>query len=326
MGSQQSTPAGATAAAQPPAGCPMHKPEPTPAPPPGCPMHNNNQEQAQHAPIGQVNTFNNMPTLAQAPAPGQKMFLPLERTISSIPRAPSASPSAPMACPVAHGNSEASTSAAAGTGAGAGGSAPVAPESTKTGQWEYPSPQQFYNALVRKGWETPEESVEMMVDIHNWINEEAWAQVRQWEEKHPGGDRSMLASFQGRPQELSPKARYHLMMAKLFPNYYAGIRPFDRHDWVVHRPVPAAAGGASYMSGGNAQPFTARRYVIDYYHLEDDRDGNPVFSLDVRPAVDDIEAVQERIGEWWKMKKANWFGAAGDASSSQPGVRVQEER
>ncbi|KWU46169.1 cytochrome c and c1 heme-lyase, partial [Rhodotorula sp. JG-1b] len=226
----------------------------------GCPMHNSaDSSEAQHAPIGQVNALNNMPTLAQAPAPGQKQFLPLERTISSIPRAPSAA------------------------------------AATKTGQWEYPSPQQFYNALVRKGWETPEESVEMMVDIHNWINEEAWAQVRQWEEKHPGGDRSMLASFQGRPQELSPKARYHLMMAKLFPNYYAGVRPFDRHDWVVHRPVPAAAGGASYMSGGNAQPFTARRYVIDYYHLEDDRDGNPVFSLDVRPAVDDLEAVQERI-------------------------------
>ena len=33
----------------------------------------------------------------------------------------------------------------------------------------------------------------------------------------------MLASFQGRPQELSPKARYHLMMAKLFPNYYACV-------------------------------------------------------------------------------------------------------
>lgn len=83
----------------------------------------------------------------------------------------------------------------------------------------------------------------MMVNIHNWINEEAWAQVRRWEEKHPGfvasaflvrrcaadlavvhrGERSMLASFQGRPQELSPKARYHLMMAKLFPNYYACV-------------------------------------------------------------------------------------------------------
>lgn len=35
----------------------------------------------------------------------------------------------------------------------------------------------------------------------------------------------MLASFQGRPQELSPKARYHLMMAKLFPNSYACVLP-----------------------------------------------------------------------------------------------------
>lgn len=52
--------------------------------------------------------------------------------------------------------------------------------------WEYPSPQQFYNALVRKGWETPEESVEMMVHIHNWLNEAAWQQVRTWEEKHQG--------------------------------------------------------------------------------------------------------------------------------------------
>jgi hypothetical protein len=35
------------------------------------------------------------------------------------------------------------------------------------------------------------------------------------------GDRSMLARFEGRPQDLSPKARYHLMMGKFFPNTYA---------------------------------------------------------------------------------------------------------
>lgn len=34
------------------------------------------------------------------------------------------------------------------------------------------------------------------------------------------GDRSSLASFAGRPQDISPKARYHLMMGKLFPAYY----------------------------------------------------------------------------------------------------------
>ncbi|BGO99441.1 holocytochrome c synthase [Rhodotorula toruloides] len=278
-----------------------------PSPPPGCPMHTPDGAVAQHAPMGTVNALNNMPDLAQAPSPGQKQYLPLERTVSSIPRAPSSTSSA-SACPVASSSAGPIT---AGT---------QATQQAKTDQWEYPSPQQFYNALVRKGWETPEESVEMMVNIHNWINEEAWAQVRRWEEKHPGGDRSMLASFQGRPQELSPKARYHLMMAKLFPNYYAGIRPFDRHDWTIHRPVPAGSGGSSYMSGGATMPFTAHRYVIDYYHLPNDEDGNPVFSLDVRPAVDDFGAVQERVSEWWKLKKETWFGA-GQSSNLPPGVK-----
>lgn len=51
-------------------------------------------------------------------------------------------------------------------------------------KWEYPSPQQFYNALRRKGWETPEEEIETMVDIHNFLNEEAWLQVLKWEAKY----------------------------------------------------------------------------------------------------------------------------------------------
>lgn len=33
----------------------------------------------------------------------------------------------------------------------------------------------------------------------------------------------MLASFSGRPQDLSPKARYHLFMGKWFPNTYAYV-------------------------------------------------------------------------------------------------------
>jgi cytochrome c heme-lyase len=47
--------------------------------------------------------------------------------------------------------------------------------------WEYPSPQQFYNALVRKGWETPENEIETMVHIHNFLNEKAWEEVQKWE-------------------------------------------------------------------------------------------------------------------------------------------------
>lgn len=53
-------------------------------------------------------------------------------------------------------------------------------------KWEYPSPQQFYNALVRKGWETPEEHVETMVEIHNFLNEEAWHEVLKWEKRCNG--------------------------------------------------------------------------------------------------------------------------------------------
>jgi cytochrome c heme-lyase len=53
----------------------------------------------------------------------------------------------------------------------------------KSSKWEYPSPQQFYNALVRKGWETPEEHVVTMVEIHNFLNEEAWEEVKKWERR-----------------------------------------------------------------------------------------------------------------------------------------------
>jgi len=108
------------------------------------------------------------------------------------------------------------------------------------------------------------------------------------------------------------------------------------------------------MSGGNTAPFTSHRClsllsyilplpifllltllefllipllvvldVIDYYHLADDKEGNPVFSLDVRPAVDDLESVGLRVGEWWKMKKESLFGDGG-ANGGTPGVRVQE--
>lgn len=149
---------------------------PATPPPASCPV-DHMALAAQHAPRGQVNPVNNIPDLAQAPSPGQKTFLPLERTISSIPRAGGGSPSA---CPVAH---TASGSSAAAPSPDAQAKAPATKEEE---QWEYPSPQQFYNALVRKGWETPEESIEMMVNIHNWLNEEAWTQVRRWEEKHDG--------------------------------------------------------------------------------------------------------------------------------------------
>lgn len=90
-----------------------------------------------------LNPLNQIPSLPQTPLDDSDQ-LPTERTLSSIPRSVDA------------GRKEA---------------------------WEYPSPQQFYNALVRKGWETPVEHVETMVEIHNFLNERAWGEVLQWEKR-----------------------------------------------------------------------------------------------------------------------------------------------
>jgi cytochrome c heme-lyase len=55
--------------------------------------------------------------------------------------------------------------------------------------------------------------------------------------------------------------------------------PFDRHDWIIRRP----------KTGEEV------RYVIDYYSAPPEPDGSPVFSLDVRPALDSFGSLKERI-------------------------------
>jgi cytochrome c heme-lyase len=147
-------------------------------------------------------------------------------------------------------------------------------------KWEYPSPQQFYNALVRKGWETPEEHIETMVEIHNFLNEEAWQEVLKWEKRsNSGDDDPHLARFKGRPGEMSPKARFWLLAGWLLPSRFNNEPPFDRHDWIIRRP----------KTGEEV------RYVIDYYSAPPEPDGSPVFSLDVRPALDSFASLKERI-------------------------------
>jgi hypothetical protein len=68
----------------------------------------------------------------------------------------------------------------------------------------------------------------------------------------------------------------HLTYLLLFSS---AVPPFDRHDWVVRRP----------------QTGEEVRYVIDYYSAPPEPDGSPVFSLDVRPALDSFGSVKERI-------------------------------
>lgn len=83
------------------------------------------------------------------------------------------------------------------------------PKATDAANWEYPSPQQFHNALVRKGKEAPVEHVESMVDIHNWLNEACWQEITQWEQKYYPECKPTLVKFTGRPDDVSPMARLY---------------------------------------------------------------------------------------------------------------------
>jgi cytochrome c heme-lyase len=153
--------------------------------------------------------------------------------------------------------------------------------------WTYPSPQQFYNALVRKGklGETSEEDVESVVALHNNMNEKTWAQVVEWERQTYSDESTpKLLKFQGRPTDLSPKA--------MLKHYLWGHPlPFDRHDWTILR-----------------DDGMTIRYVIDYYYDETraqdtsesafpalhDRGATPSLLIDVRPALDGPEQLFAR--------------------------------
>jgi cytochrome c heme-lyase len=71
-------------------------------------------------------------------------------------------------------------------------------------------------------------------------------------------DDIQLARFQGKPGQISPKARFWLFAGWLLPSRFNSEPPFDRHDWIVRR-----------KSGEEV------RYVIDYYSAPPDPDGSP---------------------------------------------------
>ena len=119
------------------------------------------------------------------------------------------------------------------------------PRGDAQANWEYPSPQQMYNAMLRKGYDdTPEDAVESMVAVHNFLNEGAWAEIEGWEARFSKGlgygwqacsrgeegfqglprwedDRPRLLRFMGRPGELTPKARMMGVLGTVWPWKYA---------------------------------------------------------------------------------------------------------
>lgn len=135
--------------------------------------------------------------------------------------------------------------------------------------WTYPSQQMFYNALHRKGKasDVQEADMDVVVAIHNTMNERTWAEVKAWEAAS-GGD-PKLVKFRGRPHDLSPAARWRMWV-------HGYPRPFDRHDWLVDR------GDGVHV-----------RYVIDYYHR--DGGGSEPIEIHVRPALDSPAAAFQRL-------------------------------
>lgn len=153
----------------------------------------------------------------------------------------------------------------------------------------YPSQSQFYAAMQRKGHHPQMEDMSTIVPLHNAVNERAWQHILAWENRSndkssSGGDEGnatgpRLVSFQGDSKKLTPKAWWW--------GLWGGVRPFDRHDWVVER---AEADG-----GGRVE------YVIDFYEGRKDSSngsgGAPVsFYLDVRPKLNSWEGVKARVG------------------------------
>jgi len=204
------------------AGCPMHKatidaftvskhkrPRTDDAAPSACPVPHGQPQPApkEKSLLSQLNPLNYMfPDLSNAPAPNQSIKLPTSREESSIPRADA------------------------------------------NENWEYPSPQQMYHALLRKGYQdTDITAVEEMVAVHNFLNEGAWAEVVGWEKRFSSGlmkgweacrrgeenapeqlmkmreayeTEPTLIRFQGRPKEMTPKAAFLQLMARVYPSKF----------------------------------------------------------------------------------------------------------
>lgn len=215
-----------------------------------------------------LNPLNNMPmAISSQRAPGQKIVLSTERAISSIPRG----------------------------------------ELPDQGNWEYPSPQQMLNSLIKKGKGegVDEEAVASMVEVHNFLNEGAWQQILEWEKPHTLKSKvgPRLEKFTGKPHDLSPRARAYLLLGKAFPETFNTQPPFDRHDWTVLR------------SSGHDKRWRKVRYVIDYYGAPNDEEtGMPSFTLDTRPALDSATAARDRFYHWFGPL---WKRAMGDFSDRQ---------
>lgn len=145
----------------------------------------------------------------------------------------------------------------------------------------YPSPQQFYHALLRRNKEAEAGTMDSVVFAHNVTNERSWQKVMEWERLHEKvcADPSLIR-FVGRSEDLSWGAWWSSRYS------YRGA-PFDRHDWFVDR-----------------CGLKTVRYVIDYYDDPRNLDDGIEITVEARPAVDDLSAILDRMRRpVWQVKR-----------------------
>ena len=170
-------------------------------------------------------------------------------------------------------------------------SIPKGGSGTEEGEtWTYPSPQRFYNAMKKKGWDPKEGEMPWVVSIHNTVNERCWRKVLEYEGFHEGecAQGAKLVRFRGKPDVLSPKARIR--------SWRGYVLPFDRHDWTVDRCGPAVEYIIDF-SEGSAPPGSG---------------APPAVFLDVRPKLNCVGGFVDRARMAWK----NFFSISHGKSSS----------
>ncbi|GAA5889151.1 hypothetical protein JCM8208_007783 [Rhodotorula glutinis] len=313
-----------------------------PPPPSACPVDHDTRSawlDSQNASMPAKHSF----PAAKSDTDPHAHLLSTEREVSSIPRwLPPTSSSSP---------SSASTPAAPAPAPAPASTADAPPsacpmhESERAAavpsedNWVYPSPASFYSALERKNRNPNARDMGIVVPIHNAVNERVWNQVLDWEREALGlpegaDPGSKLVSFVGKPKEVSPRARWKTLIG-----YTA---PFDRHDWLVDRPVvppstssPSSSSPAADTSSTDpSQPSSVRvRYVIDFYTgrgtgllapppppasssspssapaPEANFRPNLAFFIDCRPALDGWEGVRMRFNRYWGIGGPEGAGA-----------------
>ena len=164
-------------------------------------------------------------------------------------------------------------------------------------RWVYPSEQQYFNAMKRKGYDPPEQDIPVILTIHNVVNEQGWSKIKEWESLRGITD-PKLKQFMGRPKDISPKA--------FIMSLFGYTLPFDRHDWVIDRHGQDVRYVIDFYKGAQPPGMLPGRAAVSMY-------------LDVRPALDSYTAVIDRASVAYRQFLGlNPFNTASNSKPPPP--------